>query len=243
MIKFSYVICHRASDYSRARNLDAVIKYLRKNYKDQIEIIIVEQSRLKSKIDNVNIHIHIEDDGLFNRSLTLNKGVEASNNEIVFVADNDVIIPTTGLNEAISLFGEYQVVRPNSRMLDLSEEETNHFIRNIEFNTYNNTCERQSMNIASACLGFIRSTYLKIGGFDERFIGWGGEDDMMAIKVNTLTKNIILENTAIHLNHNRGVNNGTHIHEHYQENVRILEEIRRLNSEELLRYFSEMGWI
>ena len=47
-----------------------------------------------------------------------------------------------------------------------------------------------------------RDTFIAAGGFDERFIGWGGDDDAFMVTLETLCGNYIkLDREVIHLWH------------------------------------------
>lgn len=127
-MKFSYVICHRASSECRASNLETLVSYLRSYYASDVEIIVVEQDPCRSLILDVDKHILLEDDGLFRRATTLNMGVSEANNEIVFVADNDVILSKKAMDDCITnCLNGYDISKPYSKIYDVPEQSSKYF--------------------------------------------------------------------------------------------------------------------
>ncbi len=65
-----------------------------------------------------------------------------------------------------------------------------------------------------------RGTYEDLGGFDERFLGWGGEDDAMTSKLSRLVKcsGVARNQIAYHLWHERS-RASRYFHPHYQQNL------------------------
>ena len=51
-----------------------------------------------------------------------------------------------------------------------------------------------------------RNLYNALGGFDERYLGWGAEDDAITVKLQRMTTELaVLEGrAAVHLWHERG---------------------------------------
>jgi predicted glycosyltransferase involved in capsule biosynthesis len=76
---------------------------------------------------------------------------------------------------------------------------------------------------------FRRDAINKIGGWDQNFIGWGGEDDFQSVKV----KNFLnyYENTAkcFHIYHDRPAPDM----KWYQRNLQLLQKLSDMSKEEL----------
>jgi GT2 family glycosyltransferase len=81
-----------------------------------------------------------------------------------------------------------------------------------------------------------REAYLRLGGFDERFRGWGGEDDAMTIKLRRSGMPLAEcgERPALHLWHSRepGATTGQ---PHYAANRQLLADYATYRDEELSR--------
>lgn len=244
-MKFSYVICHRASSECRASNLEALVSYLRFYYGSYVEIIVVEQDSTKSNILDIDKHLLLEDDGLFRRATTLNMGVYAASNEVVFVADNDVILSKMSIDACISnCLDGYDISKPYSKIYDVPSEPSECFKKTLRVSSLlsESSTLRDSTCIAGGGFATNRSAFLKMKGYDERFVGWGGEDDLLSIKIDKLCKSIVVDGVAYHLYHERSENNGMPHHREYDNNVNILIYVRSLSDDELMCYMGDMGW-
>lgn len=234
-MKFSYLICHSNTSSYRENNLKALIKYIRQNFKN-VEIIVAEQGNSISVIDSVDIHVFNHNDGLFERSKLLNLAVKNANNEYLIIGDNDLIVDVDSINKSIDLLNEYDAINPYSVVRDIPENITNEYINNMDMNILKDQgTYRESIVFAGGMLAIRKSSYIKIGGYDENVIGWGGEDDLMTIKISNLLKYTSLESVSYHLYHDRGIN-GVPYHEHYDKNVEILTKVQNMNMDELIEY-------
>ncbi|MCA9194412.1 MAG: hypothetical protein KDB03_21730 [Planctomycetales bacterium] len=70
-----------------------------------------------------------------------------------------------------------------------------------------------------------RNVYADLGGSDERFIGWGGEDDAMTIKLRRLVASprTLTQSSAFHLWHERS-HESRYQHRHDQQYVALLQK-------------------
>ena len=211
------------------------MKYLRNNFNDKIEIILSEQGTNKTEIDGVDIHVLFNDDGLFQRSKVLNNGVLAANYDKIFVGDNDVIIEVAAINKCLIKLNEYEVVNPYDRIADLSEAYSDNFRLFLNLYFDNSSPMRDSIVFSGGCFAILKDTYIRLGGFDEDIIGWGGEDDAFTYKIAELTKYTGVDSLAFHLYHDRGIN-GVPYHCHYEKNVEILNNVSNMKVDELIKY-------
>jgi GT2 family glycosyltransferase len=81
-----------------------------------------------------------------------------------------------------------------------------------------------------------REPYLRLGGFDERFRGWGGEDDAMTIKLRRAGMRLAEcgERPALHLSHPRGPES-TQGQPNYSSNRQLLADYEAYRDDELTR--------
>ena len=233
-LKVSYIFCHSATSEYRVRNLDVLVKYVRKNFSN-VEIIVAEQGKVKSTISGIDKHVFIEGEGIFRKSELLNSAVLESSAEIVILSDNDIILDVRAYDEMLEKLKEFQAVNPYTVVLDLPIDTTNKFVETLGDIDPRNGTPRPSIVFAGGVIGIRRKDFCRIGGFDECFVGWGGEDDALTHKINLLCSHITLKYTAYHLWHDRNVN-GTPNHEHYQQNVASLIKIRAMVINALVRY-------
>jgi GT2 family glycosyltransferase len=147
--------------------------------------------------------------GLFNRSQAFNTAAKNATREILVLADGDVIYNPAIIDEAVKLLDNYPWVIPFRGVVNLSPDNTNRLLEtepNWPLNTYlddyyiDNYYER----FAGKLMVMRRKTFIAAGGYDERFVGWGGDDDAFVHALETLCGTYIkLENEVIHLWHPR----------------------------------------
>ena len=85
-----------------------------------------------------------------------------------------------------------------------------------------------------------RNLYNALGGFDERYLGWGAEDDAITVKLQRMTTELaVLEGrAAVHLWHERG-DLATFGNAHYPNNLRMLQEVAQAPAD-TLRFQSDL---
>ena len=85
---------------------------------------------------------------------------------------------------------------------------------------------------------------MELGMWDERFLGWGGEDDAMSLKLQRARVSAMEFDSrpAVHLHHARAapVVGGAPPHVDYTNNVRLVQRYRDYADDELLRLY-EVG--
>ena len=70
---------------------------------------------------------------------------------------------------------------------------------------------------------------MKIGGWSEDFIGWGGEDDFQTIKVHHFLKWTELKAKCYHLYHGRDPID----QKQYQKTLQLLQKSKSMSKEEI----------
>ena len=88
---------------------------------------------------------------------------------------------------------------------------------------------RQGPKLRSCVVGFFKEDFIKVNGFDEKFVGWGNEDDDLGVRfyaAGIKGKNPFKKDYAIHLWHER-FHNGERINKCYQKER--MKEIGRNN--------------
>ena len=234
MKKFTYIICHMNCSEYRQQNLITVIKYLRQLYSDEIEIIVSEQGLKKSNIKNIDNHFFYKNDGLFTKAKLCNEGSYLASTEKIIFADNDIILAKELIDTMISKLDSVEAVNPYKNVIDMDEQSSKLFHTDLKTLTYSNNL-RYSLVFAGGVFGMTKHGYFKLGGFDERYIGWGGEDDGMSYVIEKLCSRYESDAYCYHLYHDR-VTNGLPYHEHYDINCNITNEIRAMNYDQLIQY-------
>ncbi|MEC0664469.1 galactosyltransferase-related protein [Priestia flexa] len=129
---------------------------------------------------------------LFNRSQAINTAAQKATKDVFVIADGDVMYNPDVLVKAIRLLNKHAWIIPYSKCLDLSRSSTEKLLSSIPEwplsikGEYKERYKNKSFNPVGGLVVVTRKTFYAVGGFDERFIGWGGEDDAFAYAVNTL---------------------------------------------------------
>jgi predicted glycosyltransferase involved in capsule biosynthesis len=240
-----YIICHR--DYSlntdRTRNLLAVIKHIRSRY--DISILVLEQDKLPNKnlirklLDlDVNYQF-LYNPGLFNRSWGLNCGAKLSLYENLVLADNDSLLNNDDLKKGLDCLDNYSIVKPYNKTFDLTEQQTFDYINNsILPNTMTHTQQRMGTVMASGLIMIRKKFFLQIGGYDERFEGWGGEDNEMtnylATKINSgKSKYYKFGSNLLHMYHARSILDGNN-QPNYKKNLSFIKDYDKRNQNTII---------
>jgi hypothetical protein len=163
----SFVIGHRGM--ARLPHLLECLRSIAASEAAAIECVVIEQSaqseireRLPSWVRYE--HTPVAPDYPYNRAWTLNAGVELARGRVVVLHDNDMLVPRRYAAELLAR------VADGSRFLDL---------KRFTFYLPENDGGRITIvqNLRGASIAAARDAYWEIGGFDEEFVGWGGEDN------------------------------------------------------------------
>jgi len=232
MKRFSYIFTYRQIAQDRYDNLVKVLDWLN-TIEEDFELIIVEQDKdHKLKLPNKKynfdiIHQWYFNDKLFNRSWGFNLATKLANTNILFFADSDMIVPQRSILECVELLEtELDSVKPFNKLIDLNSNQLKELdvtedVVNIILERGENNPLRGGWGYGSGIVVYTKQALKKIYGWDERFEGWGGEDDVQYQKTTQLLKSRMLNYTCYHLYHTRGPNNGTNLHPHYKTNLAL----------------------
>ena len=113
----------------------------------------------------------------YNRAKTFNAGMRQVRAPVAILHDGDILAPATYARDALNLFrqGE-EIVNLKRFVFCLSAE---HTAQTVAQGTVRASCAPESVvqNLTGGgSLAVSRAAYERIGGFDEAFEGWGGED-------------------------------------------------------------------
>lgn len=214
-VSFSYVIPVRVDAPHARRNLDLVLKWL--SGVRPLHIIVVEHAPVRNLVpSNLPPGVtcrFIHDDGPFNKGRAMNAGFRLSDGEVVAFGDADMVMPPELLDRArLACAHGMDAVNPYHRLVDLSEQET----RDLDTASLpppsmcsiageDRTGYREVPCFAGGVFVVRGDFYQAIGGMDESFRGWGGEDNAMSTKIERMTRRcaVAKEGTAFHLWHPR----------------------------------------
>jgi hypothetical protein len=234
----SLITTVRLHDAVRAQNLAFMLAWYQRHF--DWEWVVVEQDsepRLPDQAPFPGLkHLFVRNSGPFNKAWGLNVGVHAAQSEVLYFCDADMLLPKAALDTAVSLCSRRVLaVNPYDQLLDLDAEASQQLLTGLkdpEFTFEGAVGVRGDGEQLCFCGGafFMRRTlHRRMGGFDERYLGWGGEDDAMTLRLRRTTPDIaeIQGRCALHLWHNRD-NPGPH----YANNLDLLRRLQALTDTE-----------
>ena len=177
-----------AAGEARAPLLDLVIASLRGQQGSTFEIIVSEPSadpRLQSRLPSDVRYVHVpQPEGQpFNKSLALNSAARVARGRVLFIHDGDFVVPTQYLTETLRLLGTGDGVRPARMLFYLDEPSTQGVLQSRQLNL-----ELQLQQISQNTpnpMAVTAAAYWRIGGHDESYAGWGGEDTEFLSRLRT----------------------------------------------------------
>lgn len=239
--KYSFIVSFRDDGRGRWDNLLAVLNWY--SGLTDTELLLVEQDE-RTRIDSsclpesVN-HLFIYNPGSFNKSWAFNVGAMRARGTVLGIVDADLLVEAAVIQECFEqCHAEFQAVNPYAVLVDLDRERTNLFQRTSRLSTkgedtLNRDYKGEYLCFCGGLYVVRKDAYLEVGGRDERFLGWGGEDDAMSVKLELLG-NIAVNRSAVayHLFHDPTLM-GPGSRLLYRKNLALLEEYRRMTKTEL----------
>ncbi len=233
---FTYIIGYRHK-LERLNNLKKVLEWL-SGFKG-IEIIIVEQDR-SSKLPAYSLkgfrYIFTKSDLPFNRSWAFNVGLKNSSSQVIGFGDSDLVMDPQKFIDSIKLLEQYDCVSPYSQVIDLEPQESNLPLSNL--NQINRPgrgeSDIQRINLTGGIVLYRKDAIQRIGGWDESFLGWGGEDDFQTMKTKMFLKWIENPGKVFHLYHDKVKPDMIY----YQRNLNLLNQLIKLQQEDIRKYIN-----
>ena len=246
----SYIITWRdGGDPARRANLEAVLGWLAQH--SVAEVIIVEQD-IAPLLGDLHVPANVRlvfayNPGPFNKSWGFNVGARVATGSLLAFGDGDVLCPT--LPQAIAACRSgIAVLRPFGGVVDLDAAESAALRADVSLITQPGfgraPADRQKIGETLPFCGglvlFQRDHFTLLGGWDERFLGWGGEDDAMDTKLRrgAVSHRMIAAARGFHLLHRRvaGADNP-----HYAVNLAVITQLQTM-PDEALRRLCEVSW-
>lgn len=209
-----YIIPYRPSTPDREIALKLLLQYLQGK---PVKPVIVED----------------QNQGLFNRARLINQGVRASRSNIVWLADNDILIDPSAFTHAPVFLSRVAVYKPFFKRiydvpLEVFEKYAGGSERSEDFPL------REGLGLFSGVTAILRKTFMKLGGFDEDFVGWGSEDYALARVTFMMGYPAYSEDlAAYHFAHQKLVVD-TRKHPHYQDNVTLWKTYEQASRETIV---------
>jgi hypothetical protein len=204
MSKFTYAIGWR-HHRDREGNLARVLGWL-KSFPD-LDVLVVEQDNMSRFRPPPGVrHVFARSAYPYNRSWGFNIAYKESDSPHIIFGDSDIIMKGSEFLLALESAENLDVLSPYSSVIDLNRDESELGLVDLAKIVRPGRGERdnQKINLCGGVVVFSREAFKRVGGWDEEFVGWGGEDDMMSFKVEVAgLKTASMPYRCYHLWHHR----------------------------------------
>ena len=171
-----------------------------------IECIVVEQSSTPTIENELPewvrfYHQEVPENQPYSRSMAFNFGAQKARAEYIILHDNDLLVPSCYASQHLSWHQQgYMFVNLKRFIFYLSEASTQNYLLHHDKNKLHFESIVQNAQ-GGGSISAIKKAYFEIGGFDEQFIGWGGEDNEFWERAQTMRTWSYANLPLIHLWH------------------------------------------
>ncbi|MGL4767366.1 MAG: galactosyltransferase-related protein [Formosimonas sp.] len=186
------IMAYRGATPARAENLHTIIRHFDMTYCDY-RILLMEADAAptfdwRTLADPKVQHTFIANDGPFPKALLYNTGAKLASSPVLIFNDVDCIAEPNMLALCVFELLTYQahdVLAPFMPMIDIAGELKQKFVANPSY-AHLQGIDKDALIDGSTLLYernaggvfvFKRADFVRIGGLDGRFVGWGGEDN------------------------------------------------------------------
>jgi predicted glycosyltransferase involved in capsule biosynthesis len=250
--ELSIIIPFQYDSEDRLQNLETILRYFSMHFKNtDVHIIEGGKSSHSARLQAPNItYTYVGTTSYFHKTAYLNIGAKQSKRPYLAFYDTDVICKPTGFIEALN-----HIKNPttpfafphNGVFLNIKNPTKQHFIDQFNFNALpsfiptkvgetQNHVECIHLKSPGGATCFNRQFFLQTGGYNEKFISWGWEDDEIVTRFTKLGFPPIRTSTpCYHLHHKRGPNS-SNTHVHFKQNFKEFKHVYSLTPAEVGTY-------
>jgi N-terminal domain of galactosyltransferase len=187
--RISFVIGHRGAE--RIPLLLATLATIGAQSEVTVECVVVEQSRerlLPGILPSWVRYIHTpipSDSSPYNRSWALNVGARIAQAPLLVLHDNDMLVPARYASSLVALHEQgWEMIDAKRFIFYLDDPATAVVLRDRAIPS--DLAPRPvAQNLLGGSFAADRQAYFDIGGFDESYVGWGGEDNELFRRAST----------------------------------------------------------
>ena len=239
----SLITTVRIANENRLRNLNFMLDWYRQM--PDWEILVIEQDASPAFDSDTwgpaIKRLFVRNPGPFNKNWGYNFGVHAARSDVLFFCDADLLLAPSSLTAAAGLCARrVTAVNPYDRLVDLNQLDSASILAgsvepNFERDDASNLRSgREKLCFCGGAFFMRRALHRLMGGFDERFLGWGGEDDANTFKMRRVTGDVaeMEHRVALHLWHDRD-DLATFGNVHYTNNIQLLARMQHASDSDL----------
>lgn len=155
-----------------------------------VEIVVVEQwpePTLRGTLPEGVRYLHqpVASGTEFNKSRALNAAASCASGRYLIILDADLLIPQRFASECAKALGELESARPTRLIFYLDRPSSNHVSSAGDLSS--SLAADSVITNTPMPIALRRSTYWELGGHDETYAGWGGEDSEFLDRLRTRT--------------------------------------------------------
>jgi GT2 family glycosyltransferase len=192
----------------RTSSIPTVINNIRAQRFPNIDILVIEQDKILRIADEMVYPCRHKLAGAppatpFNKAHAFNVGVSKAKYDKILLHDADIVVPGWYASKISKILDNYDSCHIGKQVLYLTLSSTNE-VNQQQSLAHNKQCENAIDYFEGGSLAINKSAYIKIGGFDERFVGYGVEDCEFYQRIKECTKFSESRTvTMVHLWHDR----------------------------------------
>jgi len=179
--RISFIVGHRGLD--RLGHLLATLETIAGQREAAVECVVVEQDTqplVRERLPAWVRYVHTpppRPDLAYCRSWAFNVGVRHARADVLVLHDNDMLVPQDYAMQVLhQLARGFEVVNLKRFVFYLTQAHTERYFRGEASLTAQAPLAVMQNAEGGGSLAITRAAYDGIGGFDEAFVGWGGED-------------------------------------------------------------------
>ena len=178
--QMSFLFAHEGTD--RLPHLQHVIRTIFAQRNVQVEIVVVDLSHspIGSQLPENVVYQHVDTSGItpgWRKAWAFNIAARRANGEFLVCHDGDVCIPEMYGSELMTAFRQgYDAVSIQRFLFYLTQSTTQQVFQDKKIPVAFPP-QRVLQNFKGGTIAVTREHFFDIGGFDEGFVDWGGEDD------------------------------------------------------------------